>query len=335
MLKILTYFKQLINKASSNRKLYVYLFCLILAVFFWLLNALGNNYTTTINFKVNYLNFPTNRVVLNDLPQEINIKIKGLGFDLMAYKLQLKKPNINVNLITLKNYSHNNRKINTQTLSTQTFQHHIASQLGEHIEIQNIFPDSIYFMLDEKIQKILPVIPKTNISFGKQFQLFGSIIVKPAVVKVEGPRSVLDTLTKIYTEPVILEGLSESTNKTVLFNSVYEKQHLVFSPSKLLLYIPVEKYTETSRVVKINPINVPDSIELKAIPNEMVVKFMIPLSKIASLESAVFIANVDYLQINESFSRKLKVRLIKYPNFIQSVTLNPGKVEYILKKKNE
>ena len=86
-------------------------------------------------------------------------------------------------------------------------------------------------------------------------------------------------------------------------------------------------------MVKILAVNVPDSIEIKAIPNEVEIKFLLPLSKMASLQSANFSAKIDYDQINDNFNHKLKVELTEYPEYIQSLTLNPRKVEYILKKR--
>ncbi|MCO6500467.1 MAG: hypothetical protein J5I47_08840 [Vicingus serpentipes] len=293
---------------------------------------MGNNYSTNITFNVNYQNTPKNKVILNELPQKIDIKIKGLGFDLLAYKLQLKQPIVTVNLTTLKNFNRKEGTIVTQTLSTKNFQPYISTQLGEHLDIQTIFPDSIYFELDEKVEKLLLIVPKTTITYDQQYQLFGEMLLKPAVVNVSGPKSVLDTMRKIYTEELVLEGLNKTTTEALVFSSEYNKQQLTFNPQQVFIHIPIEKYTESIKKVKLNAINVPENIVLKAIPGEIEVKFRVPLSKIAALENAVFSAEIDYQQINQEFNHKLKVNLTSYPDFIQSITLTPTKVEYILKK---
>lgn len=330
MLSTKDYFKQFFNKASSKRKLYVYLFCLFISIFFWWLNALSSNYSTNISFNVDYINFPKNKVVLNSLPQQIDIKIRGLGFDLMGYKFRIKNPAVTIDLTKLNN--NEEHKIVNQSLYTKSFQSYISSQLGDHIEIQEIYPDSIYFELDEKIEKLLPVTPKTTITYDKQFQLFGKILLKPASVKVVGPRSVLDTMSEIYTKNLILKELNKTTTGVLMFSNEYEKQHLVFNPQQVAIYIPIEKYTESTKKVKLIPINVPSNITLKTIPGEVEVKFRIPLSKISVLEDAIFTAVVDYEQVDKKFNYKLKVMLTNHPDFIQSITLNPTKVEYILKK---
>ncbi len=308
----------------------MFIFCLVLATFFWLLNALSKNFTTTIDFRVNYLNPPANQIILNELPDNIKIKIKGLGFDLMAYKLSLKRSSLNIDLSKIKGSQH---KIHSSTIATNSFSSYISSQLGEQIEIKEIYPDSMFFLFDTKKEKIVKIIPVTQIEFEKQFQLFGKILVKPAVTVVSGPASVIDTLNEVYTDKMLFTNLSETVTETVKFNKNYKLKKLEFNPNKIIVHIPVEKYTESSLMVDAKYINVPDSITIKAIPNEIEIKFLLPLSKMASLASAKFSAEIDYTQINDNFNHKLKVELVEYPDYIQSITLNPEKVEYILKRK--
>ncbi len=321
--------QKIFHKASSSRKLYVFLFCLALAVFFWLLNALSKNFTTDAVFNVSYVNQPSNKVVLNELPDQLKIKIKGLGFDLMAYKLRLKGSTINVDLSDLNQF---NNQLQSSTLASSSFYSYISNQLGEQIEIKEIYPDSIHFLFDEKKEKKVKIIPITQLNFEKQFQLYGEMLVKPAVTKISGPASIIDTITAVYTEELVLNDLSETKTETVPFLQEYAFKKLNFNPSKIIIHIPVEKFTESSVMVNVTYVNVPDSIEIKAIPNEVELKFLIPLSKMASLASAKFIAEIDYTEINDNFSHKLKIVLAEYPEYIQSLTLNPGKVEYILKK---
>ncbi|PCJ23607.1 MAG: hypothetical protein COA97_11355 [Flavobacteriales bacterium] len=322
--------QKIVRKASSNRKLYVFLFCLGLSVFFWLLNALSKNFTTEVSFNVNYVNQPINKIVLNELPGELKIKIKGLGFDLMAYKLRLKRPTLYIDLSKLKGF---NNQIQSKTLSSSSFFSYINSQLGEHIEIKQIYPDSIRFLFDIRTEKKVKIIPVTQLNFEKQFQLYGKLLVKPAITKVSGPASILDTLFQVYTEDIVYDDLSETVTESIGFSKEYAFKKLTFSPHKVIIHIPVEKFTESSVMISVESINVPDSIEIKAIPHEIELKFLLPLSKMASLGSAIFVANIDYTQINDGFNHKLKVELIEYPDYIQSLTLNPKKVEYILKKR--
>lgn len=322
--------QKIVRKASSNRRLYVFLFCLSLSLLFWLLNALSKTSTTEVLFKVSYVNQPMNKVILNELPKQLSIKIKGLGFDLMGYKLRLRQSGVKVDLSRLERL---NDEVRTSTLATSSFSNAIGNQLGEQIEIKAIFPDSIRFLLDKRVEKKVKIIANTTLNFKKQFQQYGKTIIKPAITTVSGPASILDTLTEIYTADLIVNDLAETITESIGFNSVYLESKLLFNPQKVVLHIPVEKFTETTIMVNVKAINVPDSLEIKPIPSEVEVKFIIPLSKMAKLTSTTFNAEIDYHQMNENFNHKLKVLLTQYPAYIQSLTLNPRKVEYILKKR--
>lgn len=333
MTKNLNSFPNIFNKASSNRKLYVFLFCISLAIFFWLLNALSKNFTTIIVFNVTYTNSPENTIVINELPPKINIKIKGLGFDLLAYKLSLKQPSIVIDLAQINANNKSFNKIENVQMPSTYFLSSLTNQLGDNIEIKEIIPSTLNFVFDEKKEKIVKIIPNATIDFEKQFQLFGKIRVKPAVTKIIGPASVIDTIEAVYLEKRSYERLSKTVSESVEFLSVYTNQKIAFKDNKVVLFIPVEKYTESSVTIRLEALNAPDSLLIKAIPNEVELKFMLPLSKMASLASAKFKAVIDCNQIKESLSHKLKVDLVEYPDYIQVQNLTPSKVEYILKKK--
>jgi hypothetical protein len=258
------------------------------------------------------------------------LKVKGLGFDLMAYKLRLKRPTVSVDLSRLESL---NEEIKSYALASASYSNYFENQMGEQIEVKAVFPDSIRFLFDKRIEKKVKIIAHTALGFKRQFQLFGKIIIKPAVTTVYGPASILDTLSQVYTEYLVLNNLSETTTEAIGFNAGYTAEKLVFSPEKVLLHMPVEKFTETTVMVNVNSINVPDSLEIKPIPNEVEVTFLIPLSKMARLGKSKFRAEIDYNQINDNFNHKLKVELTKYPTYVKSFSLNPVKVEYILKKR--
>lgn len=316
----------LFDKASGNRKLYVFLFCLFLATFFWLLNSLGNNYSSEIICDVTYKNQPKGKVVLNDLPKEFKIEIKGLGFDLLGLKMSFNRPQVSIDLQKLGVLN------GTQKISSLQYATSIANQLGDHIEIKSILPESISLMLDDQMEKTVKVIPQTNLKFKKQYQLFGQILSKPVVTKISGPKTIVDTITQVLTSTIEKEELSSTLTETVEFDKKYEVLKINFAPSKVLVHIPVEKFTETTQRAMIDVVNLPDSIKLKTIPHEVEIKFQLPLSKMANLASAKFKVEVDFNTISGGFSHKLKINLVEYPDYIQNITLTPAKVEYIIKK---
>ena len=91
------FFKQDISSSSEkrisaihlNKRVVIFLFCLIVSSFFWLMLALSKEYTIEIYFPVQYINLPPDKVIANNLSETIDIELKSNGFNLLFYKLNL------------------------------------------------------------------------------------------------------------------------------------------------------------------------------------------------------------------------------------------------------
>lgn len=309
----------------------MFLSCLCLTIFFWLLNALGNTYSTTIVVDVEYKNNPKNFVILNDLPNQLFVNVSGLGFDLLGYQLKIEKQPLVIDLLDVKGLNKLNNSFNS-TIDFSVYRSYISNELGNQIEVNQLSPEKVDVLLDQQANKLVVIKPILSLDFENQYQLDGNVKVKPAVVNVIGPKTVLDTLQAVYTEDIIYNGLEKTITHEALFNKQHKLQRLSFDLSKVIVFVPVEKFTESSVNIPINYINVPDSIELKAIPNEVQIKFMTPLNKISNITESKFNVNVDFNNVNDKYG-KLKVNLSVYPNYLKSIIIKPSKVEYILKKK--
>ena len=331
MENILTNFKNNFGKASVNKKLYVFLICLFLSSFYWLLNALGQTYSTSLDINITYNKNPEKHVILNELPKFIEVKITGVGYYLLGYKLTFRNPEI---FIDLSKYV--DEKLREKAmLDFESFNSTIEKQLGNKIEIASIYPKQVKVDVDEIMEKSIKIRPHTKLTFSNQFQLSDAVKVNPTYINVVGPKSVLDTLEFIPTDFINIRNIESNISIEVGFEDDYlNKLKLTTNLEKVNLQILVDKYTEYKLKVPISSINVPEDMSISIFPNDVEVKFMVSLAKLSSLKETDFEASVDCKELNNQY-RKLKVDLSKYPSFIKSVSLKPAKVEYVLKKRND
>ncbi|MGE0561145.1 MAG: hypothetical protein AB7O47_04970 [Flavobacteriales bacterium] len=328
MNKIITDIKKNLGKASVNKKLYVFLVCLFLSTFYWLINVLGNTYTTELLVTVIYKNQPEKYVVLNELPSNLNLSVTTDGYTLLAYQLELKNPKVEINL---EDYQFSEG--NTKEIIVDDFREVISKQLAEKIEINEIFPKKINVVVDTKIIKQLKVLPLYKFSFAKQYQLSDSIIVTPNIVEVVGPKNTLDTINIIPTDFFELTNIEGSLKKRVKLNTdILSRYHLQIKTTDVEISIITDKFTEYKLNLPIGITNKPDSMEVVVVPQTIEVNFMTPLSKLSQINPDKFDVIVDCEELSSTYN-KLKVHLIKHPLFLKSVTIKPANVEYILKRK--
>src|SRR5689334_18490857 len=73
-------------KLKFNKRVQVILVCLFVSIVFWFLIAMSKTYTDKFIFPVQYINFPDQRIVVNDLPKTITLMVKTSGFRILSYR---------------------------------------------------------------------------------------------------------------------------------------------------------------------------------------------------------------------------------------------------------
>lgn len=311
-----------------NRKVYVVLICFLISTIFWLLLALSNDYSTSLTFPVRYHNLPGKKVLMNELPEQVTVQIRTSGFRIMAFHFASRQKPIDVDVAgKLQGGLGNLRDV--FSFPTKSFTSDFNRQLGSDVSITGFLPDSIYINFSDRVSRMLPVKANFKLSFEKQHDTSGHVILQPAVVEVSGPPELVNSLTSISTQKQTLENLRASTTLDLRFE---ENKLLSIKPDRVKATIPVEKFTEGQAQVRIYATNVSPGYSLKTFPDRILIRYQVPLSRFNDVSDQLFEARVDGKEVESLHPEKLKVKLITAPDFVRSILLEPEKVDYILRK---
>lgn len=320
------------KKTKVNKKLVIYAFFVVLATIFWFLNALSKEYTTTVTYPVDYVNFPKDKVLINELPAHLTLKVNADGFDLLRYKMSTSFLPItfNVNAFT------DNRMEQGVTLKYQLPTSHIkdriSQQISSKINLLSVSPDTLVFKFSNVVHRKVAVKADLKLNFEKQFMLSGSVGVDPDSVIVSGPSIVVDTIPWVLTRNMEFSQLTRSTKRNVSLEYI---KGLEFTPKRVVVHIPVEQFTESDKRVNIEIENLPDSLRMRLFPNKIKVSYLVGLNRYETITKDQFRVVVDYPSSeNPQEGNLLKVRIVQYPNYLKNVRFYPPNVEYIIEKKN-
>ncbi len=206
----------------------------------------------------------------------------------------------------------------------------INNQLQNDIEVIEILPATILFQFAKMINKRVAVKPNVTLTFDEQCMLNGEISFKPDSITIKGPNTLLDTLEAIYTEHKTFNKLSELLEKSI---SLEKSPKLRFSKKKVIIQIPVSKFTQASFQIPIQSKNVPDTLELKTFPRMAKVTCLIALADYDKINARDFMLEIDYADIEKLLGNKLSLKLGIAPKNAKSVTFSPQSVEFLLDKK--
>lgn len=308
----------------------MFFFFLVLSAMFWFLNELSKDITTLITYPVKYDNIPGNKVLVRELPGEFDLLVRAPGFSLLKYKLAGRLTPI---VFDISHYSYtifSDGSASEFFILTSSALARVNQQFGSDLKVLDISPDTLVFEFDRQIRKKVPVKVNIDIEFEQQYMIGGNITTQPDSVTVSGPGVVIDTIRWVETQFQMFTLVDQDIEKNF---GLIPIENVDFSARKVIVNVPVERFTEARLSIPVRPVNTPDTLELKTFPGSIIVTCRVPLRDYDKLAVNLFRAIVDYSAIKGNPSNKLKVRLTSTPEYVSNVYIYPISVEFIVEKK--
>ena len=293
--------------------------CVAAATTFWVLNALNkDNYSTIVDYPVQWEYDQKNYIPVKPLPESIQIQISGNGWDLLrkyfnisgtAYPILLQSP-------AEKKY----------LLSAD-----LKRSLGEFItptQLENVLGDTIHYQIDRIVTKTLrPVLDSLSYSFDKNISLEGKVNFIPDQLEITGPSSVLEALEGNY--PVALNASkinADFSGKVKLTVDESLTQLVQLKQKEIQVSFSVLSYLEGNKRLKIKKVNFPSNVKL---PNEElipVLSYLIEEGDLPQLKDLQFEAVLDYRKRNRTDST-LQIEVNPNPKFLKEVKISPPQIK--------
>ncbi len=289
--------------------------------------SLSKQYSISVTFPVKYINLPKDKLIVNQLPEIIDIEIKSSGFNLIIYKLKQHRETVLLDIKDAKATAvRNSYYINCNNRLDK-----ITSQFNNAIKVVHINPDTVFINYNKKISKMVPVKVNVNVEFAEQYQQTDSMQIEPKSIEITGTQEVLSSISFVETAPYNLK----SQENTILMDLKLVKspamKQVDFSHSSVKLKINVTKYTEAVVELPVEVENLPNGLNLKTFPDKITVKYQVAFNDYGKINPSDFKIAVDYSKIEQG-SNKLKVQLVKSPAKVRSVKLSNERVEFIIRK---
>jgi len=311
----------------------VFLFFVVLSFLAWFFRSLSDIYIADLKYPVKYTNLPPNRILSKAPPDKLSLKVRSDGYTILSNMLKYKKPlRYNVNAFSLYSLSFDSTSVYVLTSNAKDLLSAELNEKSKNIEILDINPDTLFFNFSRVKKKKIPVAilikPDENL-FQRQYMFNGDPFAIPDSVEVTGPSSIVDTLSLVYTRPMVLGNLSDTVKKSTNLEKI---NRLEYDIKKVSVIIPVDEFTESQVEVPIHFINVPDTVNLKIFPNTVNIKYLVTLSNFERVHKDDFSAYVDFASIDLNVDSKMRILLDTLPTFIHNEKLSQRYVEFLIEK---
>jgi hypothetical protein len=241
------------KRKLSNLKVVV--LCIAAATTFWVLNALNkDNYTTIVDYPIQWEYDQNNYVPVKPLPKSIQIQISGNGWDLLR-----KYFNISTNAYPIL--------VNSPAEKNYLLTADLKRGLGEFITptlLENILGDTIPYQIDRIVTKtLIPVLDSTGYTLEKNRILEGKVTFNPDKLELTGPSSVVEAYEGKF--PVVLNAkkISKNFSGKVPLELEEDLAKLVqLKQSEIQVDFSILTYLEGNKRLKIKKLNFPANVKL-------------------------------------------------------------------------
>ncbi len=298
-----------------------FVFFFFVSCLLWFLIKLPNRYTSTVSLKPSYSGVPKNKLLVNP-PRTIKADINAKGMRLLGMKYFGRE--VHIDLSGLR------KKEDRFYLLAGDLKKQLTNILPEDVEIRQFASDTLFFSLGENIIRKVKIVPRTDITFAKDYRIYDSLTVSPPEINVFGPDVEVNKLDTLYTSRVTLKDVNEDIHVNIAVDIPQQYKNLEFKNKKVVIKARVERFSEKKFTVPVFVINVPEEKSVKTFPSEVEVICEGALKDISRLRPSDFRVTCNFKAITDSV-KYLPLQVSKMPETIKKVELSRHGVEILVK----
>lgn len=297
-------------------------FCafLLISGVLWMVMTLNVATQRDLQCRLRLLNAPDSVMLVSDMPEYINVSVRAKGTQLLSYMLG-RRPKVDIDY---RQYA----RAGEITLSGAELRNISHLALGQGITVSATAPDTLKLLFTSRPAVQLPVAVEASITTKPNCELSGPVRSLTDSVLLYSYRPLPKSIDAVSTQPVRLEGISQSKRMRVKL-SVPPGCRAV--PDSVTIAIDVEPMIGRELPVVIRPINVPADRHLILLPSKVMVRFLQPMSVVDRVVPR-FTVTADYNSLVGSHPNKIKLNISRVEGNVSSVRLSTDSVDYRIEK---
>ena len=286
----------------------------------WLIIQLSKTYNANLVVTIEITEVPVDQVLEKEM-FTIDYELKTSGFKL--FWLDFKSNLIDFELSKL------DQSENAYTLNSKEIKASLTDKYSVNENNIKLNQDTFKIHFSEKEVKYVKVNPDINYSFAAGYNTVHQLKTDPDSIKISGKKNILDQIKYLKTEKVDISKVDDTINRFI--NIKIPKEEINIEREQVKVYLPVEKFTEDEKVIPIQLVNVPDSLQVNYFPKNVSLNYLVAISKYNKITAEKFIVQCDF---ENRFSKQgiIIPKVIKKPQHIKNINISPSKIEFLIKK---
>ncbi|HAA21505.1 MAG TPA: hypothetical protein DCP28_23090 [Cytophagales bacterium] len=258
--------------------------CFVGATIFWFFNSLGKDYTTRINYPIDFLYSTQGTMVVGDLPRSVELNVTGGGWTLLQHTLNPSRfPTLSFLL---------EAPTSTQYLTRSDIQKEATENL-KAFTLNYVLTDSLHFLIEDiSFRTVTLAVDEEQFVYDDNYRRTGDIILEPDTLRITGPRSQVESLQDTLWIPLELDDIDEAVTENIDVEFL-PSEYMTTSVSEIQVSFPVVEFIPVRRSIPIETVGFPSDSSLYLADSMVSVLFWMPEGEVAEYDSLKITALVS------------------------------------------
>jgi hypothetical protein len=309
-----SYFSSIVKLLRFHRKNWkAVLLCVLAATVFWFFNSLNKTYSTNLNFPLAIDYDEESYVPVSGLPAAVRLNVSGLGWDLFRRSIGLKVPPLRIQLENPAEV----RKIPGSSLLS------LFSPQMDGLQLNLVLTDTLHLQIDHRATRSVTIsVDSIGRYLREGYSLSSAVVIQPAEITVEGPKSLLAALQPKYELKLPVQNLDRNFKDVI--ELTWGTASVSSNPPVINVAFSVDRLMQITDTIPLTVTNIPAEVKSALLIRQVPFTYSIPVILAGTVNHDSVHAELDLQGLNRGrytlvpsikglppFSRVVKVDSVK------------------------
>lgn len=216
---------------------------------FWLFNALNKEYDTTVGYPITWQFDTEAYMVVDELPDRIQINVSGIGWNLLRASMGFKVKPISILL---------NNPVASKKVTGVSLTNRVDNEL-EDLQLNYILNDTLSLNIDARgVRSFAVYVDSANVSLDENYRIVSQVQYDVDLLEIEGPVAMLNAIpSDSFLISVKEQGINGDFAEDIDFE-IDRPELFLFRPRSLHVSFSVEEFVQAERQVTLERVDFPE-----------------------------------------------------------------------------
>ncbi len=284
----------------------VVLLCVLAAATFKLFNSLNKDYTTSIQYPVNFEFDGRELVLMSDLPEGVQLNVSGDGWTLFRRTFGFNVQPLSIAL---------ERPVETKKLVASSLMPLLTEQVKD-LKLNFVVTDTLHFDIEPEMEKAFVIrVDSARIQLEENYRIVSEVSISSDTVLLKGPTSLMTELPDTLQLQIPEEDIDENYNQRVELSLPIEDKGLIDKfPSTFEVLFDVEEHEFVKTLLRLKKVNFPKDSTLALDDSVASIVFWVNKDKRDEVKEDDFELLIDYHRMDPADSM-VGITISKAPEY--------------------